>query len=171
MITATLIDLPFRKSVTITVTGGPANIRDYVGLYQAGALTYFDWRYIANGLQTRAVKGTTAGLVKFLNLGVGSYEAKFFSLTDSGVAKLLETTPFTVALPVVSTSNSSGFGLGAFGQVPWDETPVDSRVYTRTKNLGLFKPLYATVGWGGLYNQNLDIVDTLNKRLLALEAA
>jgi hypothetical protein len=36
---------------------------------------------------------------------------------------------------------------------------------------GLIKPDYATVGWGGLENANLDTIETLIGRIVALEAA
>jgi hypothetical protein len=72
---------------------------------------------------------------------------------------------------VVSTASAeSGFDLGGYGDTYGSNTAVASGAYTTTMN-GLIKPDYATVGWGGLENANLDTIETLIGRIVALEAA
>jgi hypothetical protein len=71
----------------------------------------------------------------------------------------------------IGVIGSSGYGIGEYGNIPWDETAVNSSVLTSTPSLGLYKPLYATVGWGTWWNANLDKIEALNVRLLAAEAA
>lgn len=71
----------------------------------------------------------------------------------------------------IGAIGSTGYGLGGYGDVAWDETIVNSTVYTTTPSLGLLKPMYATVGWGTGLSINMDKIEALNVRLLAVEAA
>lgn len=81
--------------VTVSVTGGPGNIRDFVALYSLGSVNYFDWFY-TDGTKTKAAKGRTNGTVTFMAPRAGQYEAKFWSLTDAGIATLLKAVPLSV---------------------------------------------------------------------------
>lgn len=158
-------------SVTITVQNGPTpHIRDYVALYLPGASTYFAWSYLNNGRTAahRPPAGLSFGTVKFANLAIGNYEAKLFSLTDAGVATQLTTSPFAAALPA-SSGYASGYGIGPFGNVPWDVTEVPASAYTILSN-GVIIPNIATVGWGGATNTTFfKPLNVLIDRVVVLE--
>jgi hypothetical protein len=67
--------------VTVTMTGGPGQTGDWLGLYRAGATVsqWLDWKYL-NGTRTRPTTGLGAATVTFtLPTGGGTYEIRFFS--------------------------------------------------------------------------------------------
>jgi hypothetical protein len=67
--------------VTVTMTGGPGQTGDWLGLYRVGATVsqWLDWKYL-NGTRTRPTTGLGAATVTFtLPTGGGSYEIRFFS--------------------------------------------------------------------------------------------
>jgi len=67
--------------------------------------------------------------------------------------------------------SGSGFGVGEYGNVPWDVTVVGSGAYTTLSN-GVHVPNYATVGWGKEINETFLIpLNDLISRIAALEAA
>src|SRR5207245_3202589 len=66
---------------TASVANGPANARDWIALYQAGAAnaSYSDWKYL-NGLQTPPTTGVGSATVTFTAPPAsGSYNVRVFS--------------------------------------------------------------------------------------------
>jgi len=67
--------------ISVTVSGGPANTTDWVGLYRVGAAdtSYVDWRYLS-GTTTPPPSGLAAGVIAFLGpTSPGDYEFRFFA--------------------------------------------------------------------------------------------
>lgn len=111
----TIVATPSPKhSVTITtvtpipvaVTGGPGNVRDFVALYALGSANYYDWFY-TNGTKTKAAKGSSAGTVTFMAPRPGQYEAKFWSLTDAGIATLIKSVQVSAILTPIEIDGIS----------------------------------------------------------------
>lgn len=73
------------------------NPRDFVALYVLGQPNYFDWAYVT-GSKNKQAKGVNAGTVTFMAPRAGQYEAKYFSLTDAGIATLIKAVPLSVIL-------------------------------------------------------------------------
>ncbi len=80
---------------TVTVTGGPGGVRDWVGLFGINAdnSMYLDWRYLANNSRTvRPTVGVSTGTVTLAMPSVsGSYEVRF--LSASGVEEFTMLAP------------------------------------------------------------------------------
>jgi hypothetical protein len=91
-------------------------------------------------------------------------------LTDTATIIWDFTTPNQAKAIAAVQGGGSGYGVGPFGEVSWDTTAVDPSVFTTTPNLSLRKPKYATVGWAAAMNANMDLIEALNVRLLAVEA-
>ena len=91
------------QSITITFTNGPANPKDWVGVYKAGqtpgAVASTIWNYV-DGTHTGA-KALASGSVTFSTglAAAGEYRA-FFLLNDG--YSVLTSEPITIATPVVS---------------------------------------------------------------------
>lgn len=65
----------------------------------------------------------------------------------------------------------SGYGVGGFGTVPWDTTPVPSGASTGLSN-GVLVPHFATVGWGRTINNHFfSPLNDLMDRVTVLEEA
>src|SRR5262245_50957755 len=87
------------SSLTITVSGGPGNPRDWIGIFKAGDpnSAFVTWAYVATGSTRVAPKGATSGTVTLpIPGGVGNYDVRF--LTASGVASytVLAATHFSI---------------------------------------------------------------------------
>lgn len=76
------------SKTTVTVTGGPGNPRDFIGLYIPGTdnSAYLDWVYLATGNQTRPTVGVAGGTIS-LNVtppaGIYNVEFRFLSVVDA----------------------------------------------------------------------------------------
>jgi hypothetical protein len=84
--------------VTVAVTGGPAQVGDWLGLYRVGGTIsqWLDWKYL-NGTRTRPTTGLAAATVTFtLPAGSGNYEVRFF---ENDSATLLATSSTIIAGP------------------------------------------------------------------------
>jgi uncharacterized membrane protein len=92
--------------VSVTVSGGPGNPRDFVVVGKAGFVVneaYFsvtNWKYLNNLAAYNApANGLTSGTVTFTVAEPGNYEARFYALPPGGTiatAKLLKNIPFVV---------------------------------------------------------------------------
>lgn len=137
------------------------------------------WDFSVPGqAKAMVVGGTTGGGNIFIQAtdpgGVGGINSVWIDFANMrvGVRDLTNTFwNFYDASGGIGLIGSSGYGVGPFGDVVWDETVVNSSVFTTTPSLGLLKPMYATVGWGTAINTDMDKAEALNVRLLALEAA
>jgi cytochrome c5 len=69
-------------TVTATMTNGPGNPRDWIGVYAAGPSTYgafLDWKYL-NGSKTAPASGLTSAAVLFaMPTSPGTYILKFYA--------------------------------------------------------------------------------------------
>jgi hypothetical protein len=63
-----------------------------------------------------------------------------------------------------------GYDLGRYGDIYGDGATVPSGAYTLTAHGYFKKPNPAIVGWGGLENENLDAVEVMINKIIALEA-
>jgi len=61
----------------------------------------------------------------------------------------------------------SGYGVGGYGQVPYDTTML-THGFTTTPNMTLRKQPYGTIGWAANLNDMADKVDALAARITAL---
>jgi hypothetical protein len=79
------------SQIVVSVSGGPANVGDWVGLYGAGQSTLLDFRYLNDAAQLPAAGVTSATLHFGAPTAAGTYEFRFFSegggmpLTSSGL--------------------------------------------------------------------------------------
>jgi len=69
-------------SFTYTITDGPANLRDWVGIFRIGDdnTRYLDWKYLANNKQSpRPTVGATFGTVNLTltDPALGPYQIRF----------------------------------------------------------------------------------------------
>jgi hypothetical protein len=79
------------SSETVSVSGGPGNPNDWVGLYRVGAASdnehLLAWGYL-NGTQVAPSTGTSSATFTFVmpsnlsNLSAGLYEFRFFAKDD-----------------------------------------------------------------------------------------
>lgn len=102
---------PTQIQFTVTVTGGPAGARDWVGLFEINANNsmYLDWRYLANNSKIiRPTSGVSTGTVSLAmpTNADGDYEVRL--LSASGVSE------FTVlgTSEVFSLGNTKGATIG-----------------------------------------------------------
>lgn len=75
-------------SLTVSVSGGPGNARDWVGLYAVGAAdtAFLAWKYL-DGSQTPPATGVTQATLTFsAPQAAGSYEFRLFA--DNGYTRL-----------------------------------------------------------------------------------
>ena len=87
-------------TVVVTVTNGPGNARDWLGLHSAaGADTAFvDWKYL-NGTRTAPANGLTSATVSFtMPTALGTYNFRFFA--NNTYQKLA--TSFTVTVQALT---------------------------------------------------------------------
>ena len=90
------------RTVSVSVSGGPGNNNDWVGLYPTGSSTYTDWWYL-NGTKTAPATGlTSASFNVTLPAGVAGYTLK---LIRGGVESVVYTSG------TVSVANSCGPSL------------------------------------------------------------
>jgi len=94
------------QPATVTVSGGPANRMDWVGLFAAGAAdtAYLDWKYL-NGFRTAPGAGLANATITFALPGTaGTYEFRLFD--DNGFNRRATSPPVTVsgAQPVVAVN-------------------------------------------------------------------
>src|SRR5262249_44037456 len=61
----------------------------------------------------------------------------------------------------------SGFGVGGYGQVPYDTMGL-THGFTTTPHMALRKQPYGTIGWGANLNDMFDKADALAARITAL---
>lgn len=82
----------------VSVSGGPANPTDWVGLYLAGAAhgTPLDWRYLSDTTMAPTTGVSTATLHVLMPTTAGTYEFRFFA--DNGYG-LLATSGAVVVQP------------------------------------------------------------------------
>lgn len=73
---------------TVSVSSGPANAMDWVGLYEAGAAdgAFRDWRYLSGTTVPPAAGATAATLSFTMPVEPGTYEFRFFA--DNGFGRL-----------------------------------------------------------------------------------
>jgi hypothetical protein len=86
-------------SVTVGVTGGPANTTDWVGLYPIGGAnsSYVAWKYL-NGTQTAPGTGVSSATLTFtMPSTTGNYELRF--LASNGYTRLAVSTAVAVIAP------------------------------------------------------------------------
>ncbi len=93
---------------TVSVSGGPANVGDWVALYPVGAAdaAFVDWRYLS-GTPTPPPSGVAAATLAFTVPAItGPYEFRFFAA--NGYARLATSGVVTVeASPAVVTVNGA----------------------------------------------------------------
>jgi hypothetical protein len=84
-------------TMTVTAGGGPANARDWVGLYcpaADGDMTYRDWKYLS-GTRTAPGAGMTSATITFTAPGTsGTCNVRFFA--DDGFTRLATSEIVTV---------------------------------------------------------------------------
>ena len=88
--------------ISVSVSSGPANTTDWVGLYQVGAAdtSNVDWRYLS-GTTTPPPSGLAAGVIAFLGTtSPGDYEFRFFA--RNGYERLATSGVVTVPAPAAS---------------------------------------------------------------------
>jgi len=76
------------EQFSVAVSGGPGNVRDWIGIFVPGAPNnvYVVWQYLTGG-QTRKLHGITTGVVSFTAPSTpGTYEVRFLSASDAGFA-------------------------------------------------------------------------------------
>src|SRR5439155_970064 len=102
-------------TVSVGVTSGPGNPKDWLALYPTGAAdsAYLDWFFL-NGTKSAPAVGVTTATVPFtLPHTPGTYEVRFFA---NNTYQRLGTTP-TVTVPpppgapASLTSNTSGYAI------------------------------------------------------------
>src|SRR5438876_7882708 len=98
-------------TVSVGVTSGPGNPKDWLALYPTGAAdsAYLDWFFL-NGTKSAPAVGLTTATVPFtLPTTLGDYEVRFFA---NNTFQRLGTTPtVTVALPPPPTVNGSSVAI------------------------------------------------------------
>src|SRR6185295_2147141 len=92
------------QAVTATVTNGPGNTADWVGLYPAAAtsatVNYVAYQYL-NGLTTAPASGTSGATLTFtLPLAPGTYNVRFFR--DGSLTLLATSGSVTVTAPTIA---------------------------------------------------------------------
>src|SRR6185503_5201799 len=126
--------------VMATVANGPAQVKDWIGLYATGGSTLIDWKYL-NGSQTVPATGVSGATVAFtMPSTAGSYTLKFFT----GTSTLLATS-------AAITVNSGA----ALSFVASPTTTVAAGVVTATVSNGPG----ATRDWIGVYNASGTLLD------------
>ena len=83
-------------TMTVSVTGGPANPTDWVALFPANAPStgYVDWRYLSNSTVAPTTGLTSATLTFQAPVTPGDYECRFFA--NDGYAQLATSSPITL---------------------------------------------------------------------------
>ena len=82
---------------TVTVSGGPGNAADWVGLFQVGGSSPVSWLYL-NGSQAPPSSGSSSATLTFkMPTGAGAYEFRLFA--DDTWTLVAASQPVTVALP------------------------------------------------------------------------
>jgi hypothetical protein len=126
--------------VVATVANGPAQVKDWIGLYATGGSTLLDWKYL-NGSQTAPASGVASASVPFtMPATAGSYTLKFFTGTSTLLA--------TSATITVTTGATLSF-------VASPTTIVPAGVVTATVSNGPG----AARDWIGLYNSSGSLLD------------
>lgn len=98
------VNIKTTTNAVYTLAGNPApNVRDFVGRYLPGTVDwrgFLDWAYMNDGRDVahRPAKPMADGKVHFVVAKPGEYEIRWYSLTDSGVAKLIRSMALTAAL-------------------------------------------------------------------------
>ena len=99
-------------TITATVTGGPGNRLDWVGLFPTGAPSTgsTDWKYL-NGSRTAPATGVTSATVSFVAPStLGTYAVRFYSssntLLASSITISVNGTPTISATSTVSTGQT-----------------------------------------------------------------
>jgi len=86
-------------TVTVTVTNGPGNRTDWVGLFAEESTTWSDWKYL-NGSQSPPLTGLTDASMAFtLPATAGTYTVRFYAGTI-----LLATSPAVTVTPLPSAT-------------------------------------------------------------------
>jgi hypothetical protein len=83
-------------SIEVTVRGGPANLKDWVGLARVSApdTEYLDWKFL-NGQRTAPATGLTTATLQFTAPSTpGTYEMRFYA--DNGFTRLATSATITV---------------------------------------------------------------------------
>jgi len=95
-------------TVTATVTNGPGNVLDWVGLYPTGVPSAPEnrlaWQYL-NGLLTPPSSGVSGALLTFVLPTAGTYEVRFFS--NNSLTVLATSGAITVAAPSITLNTAS----------------------------------------------------------------
>jgi hypothetical protein len=95
----TPINVAPSANATISVSSGPANATDWVGLYGIGTGDGFllSWQYL-NGTQTAPASGSSSATLTFtMSSTLGDYDLRFFS--NNGYTRLAVSTTITVTPP------------------------------------------------------------------------
>ncbi|MES2146704.1 MAG: hypothetical protein V4491_02530, partial [Pseudomonadota bacterium] len=91
------------NQLTVAVTGGSGDLRDWVGLFRAGVRV--DWKYLANNRQNpRPKTGVTEGSVD-LNLGsapMGVYEVRLMTATGAATYTIQPSNSLTATIVSVA---------------------------------------------------------------------
>jgi hypothetical protein len=93
------VTAPAGSVATASISGGPANATDWVGLYRAGSAdtASLDWRYL-NGTTQVPATGSATGVVTFtLAVIAGDYEIRFFA--NNTYARLATSSAIAVPAP------------------------------------------------------------------------
>lgn len=122
-------------SITVAVTNGPGNSKDWLALYVTGTAdsAYLDWFFL-NGTKSAPASGLTAASVPFvIPMLPGDYEVRFFS---NNTFQRLGTSPTVTVSPAEATVtvNSSSVAITVTAGANGSSTRVTSatiRAHTR----------------------------------------
>src|SRR5262245_39145604 len=130
-------------TVTVSVTNGPGNRTDWVGLFRQGAVDsgYVDWRYL-NGTMSAPGTGLTSANFSFpIPTTPGTYEFRLFA--NDSFTRLATSPLVTVTPPPAPTLPAGNIVQGVLTiQVTASNGPRN-----RTDWVGLFRPAAADTGF------------------------
>jgi hypothetical protein len=110
-VTPTTVDIG--ATVTVTITNGPGNRTNWVGLYATTApnMTMFDWKYL-NGLRTAPAVGVASATVTFgMPSTSGTDNVRFFANDSSTLLAMSVTiTVQSTSLATISVTPLAGLG-------------------------------------------------------------
>jgi hypothetical protein len=112
--------------ITVTVSNGPGNLRDWVGLSRASDpdRTFIQWKYLNNMQSPPTSPIRTAALTFDMPVGAGAYQFRFFA--NDGFTRLAKSTDVQVGAPSLTISATSA-APGASVTVVVKNGPANAR--------------------------------------------
>jgi hypothetical protein len=103
-------------TVTATVGNGPANLKDWVGLYAVGSPAELDWKFL-NGSRTAPTTGLTNATLSFtLPTAPGNYVLRFYlndTYTVLGTSATMTVTAPSLTFTLSTTTSTPGGTVSA----------------------------------------------------------